>query len=60
VQNPPQSVEEYFNLCHARSRNIDERAFGRLKGCWAIMRSLSYFLVKTQCHIMMACALYRT
>jgi hypothetical protein len=38
VQNPPHSVEEYFNMCHARARNIIERAFGRLKGRWAILR----------------------
>ncbi|WVZ64453.1 hypothetical protein U9M48_013962 [Paspalum notatum var. saurae] len=57
TQNPPHSAEEYFNLCHARARNIIERAFGRFKGRWAILRSASYFPVKTQCRIIMACAL---
>ncbi|XP_035822306.1 uncharacterized protein [Zea mays] len=57
AQNPPHSAEEYFNMCHARARNIIERAFGRLKGRWAILRSPSYFPIKTQCRIIMACAL---
>ena len=57
MQNPPHSAEEYFNMCHARARNIIERAFGRLKGRWAILRSPSYFPIKTQCRIIMACAL---
>lgn len=56
-QNPPRSAEEYFNMRHARARNIIERAFGRLKGRWAILRSPSFFPMKTQCRIIMACAL---
>jgi hypothetical protein len=42
---------------HGRARNIIERCFGRLKGRWAILWSASYFPVKTQCRIIMACAL---
>jgi hypothetical protein len=42
---------------HARVRNIIERCFGRLKGRWAILRFASYFPVKTQCRIIMTCAL---
>jgi hypothetical protein len=57
AQNPPHSAEEYFNMHHTRARNIIERAFERLKGRWAILRSASYFPIKTQCHIIMACAL---
>ncbi|KAI4997416.1 hypothetical protein ZWY2020_052758 [Hordeum vulgare] len=48
---------EYFNMRHARARNIIERAFGRLKGRWAILRSPSFFPMKTQCRIIMACTL---
>lgn len=57
AQNPPCSAEEYFNMCHARARNIIERSFARLKGRWVILRSASYFPVKMQCRIIMACAL---
>ncbi|KAK3143731.1 hypothetical protein QOZ80_4AG0304240 [Eleusine coracana subsp. coracana] len=42
---------------HARARNFIERCFGRLKGRWGILRSASYFPIKTQCRIVMACAL---
>ncbi|KAI5018835.1 hypothetical protein ZWY2020_043723 [Hordeum vulgare] len=56
-QNPPRSAEGYFNMRHARARNIIERAFGRLKGRWAILGSPSFFPMKTQCRIIMACAL---
>jgi hypothetical protein len=42
-------------MCHARARNIIERVFGRLKGRWVILRSASYFPIKMQCHIIMAC-----
>lgn len=57
ARNPPRSAEEYFNMRHASARNIVERSFGRLKGRWAILRSPSYFPIKTQCRIIMACAL---
>lgn len=56
-QNPPRSAEEYYNMRHARARNIVERSFGRLKGQWTILRSPSFFPMKTQCRIIMACAL---
>ncbi|WVZ97489.1 hypothetical protein U9M48_043019 [Paspalum notatum var. saurae] len=49
AQNPPHSAEEYFNMRHARARNIVERCFGRLKGRWAILTAPSYFPIKTQC-----------
>ncbi|XP_010233500.1 protein ALP1-like [Brachypodium distachyon] len=39
AQNPPNSAEEYFNMCHAKARNIVERSFARIKNKWAILRS---------------------
>lgn len=57
AQNPPRSAEEYYNMRHARARNIVERSFERLKGQWAILRSPSFFPMKIQCRIIMACAL---
>uniref|UniRef100_A0A803MID6 Myb/SANT-like domain-containing protein n=1 Tax=Chenopodium quinoa TaxID=63459 RepID=A0A803MID6_CHEQI len=37
----PQNAEEYFNLRHAKARNVIERCFGLLKGRWGILRSPS-------------------
>ncbi|KAL5552611.1 hypothetical protein UlMin_040012 [Ulmus minor] len=42
---------------HSSARNIVERAFGLLKGRWAILRGQSYYPVKIQCHIILACCL---
>lgn len=53
----PQSAEEYFNMKHARARNVIERCFGLLKGRWAILRSPSFFPIRTQGRIVMACCL---
>jgi hypothetical protein len=50
-------IRSHFNMCHARAINIIERVFGRLKGLWVILRSASYFPIKTQCRIIMECAL---
>ncbi|XP_059291007.1 uncharacterized protein LOC132044523 [Lycium ferocissimum] len=35
---PPQCREQLFNMKHARTCNIIERAFGVLKGRWGILR----------------------
>ena len=42
---------------HASARNVIERSFGLLKMRWAILRSPSYFPIKTQCRIVTACCL---
>ena len=42
---------------HASARNVIERSFGLLKMRWAILRSPSYFPIKTQCRIVTACFL---
>ncbi|XP_058189581.1 uncharacterized protein LOC131307189 [Rhododendron vialii] len=42
---------------HASARNVVERTFGILKARWAILRSHSYFPIRTQCRIITACCL---
>ena len=54
---PPETPEEFFNMKHSSCRNIIERAFGLLKGRWAILRGKSYYPVKIQCRIIAACCL---
>ncbi|XP_057770768.1 uncharacterized protein LOC130990562 [Salvia miltiorrhiza] len=51
----PQNARELFNLRHAKARNIIERAFGIMKMRWGILRSTSYYPVKTQNRLIMAC-----
>ncbi|CAA0819957.1 Unknown protein, partial [Striga hermonthica] len=53
----PQNFRELYNLRHAKARNVIERAFGILKMRWAILRSCSYYSIRTQNRIIMACAL---
>ncbi|KAK1362465.1 hypothetical protein POM88_046939 [Heracleum sosnowskyi] len=53
----PHTAEEYFNLKHAKSRNVIERCFGLLKGRWGILRSPSWFNLQTHGRIVLACAL---
>lgn len=55
--NQPGSAEEYFNMKHARARNVIERCFGILKGRWSILRSPSFFPIRTQGRIVLACCL---
>ncbi|KAG8371718.1 hypothetical protein BUALT_Bualt13G0117300 [Buddleja alternifolia] len=56
-RTPPQNAHELFNKVHARARNVIERFFALLKGRWAILRSNSFYPVKVQDRIIMACAL---
>ncbi|KAL6206062.1 hypothetical protein ACLB2K_023313 [Fragaria x ananassa] len=53
----PTNKEEYFNMKHAKARNVIERCFGLLKCRWAILRSPSFYPIKTQCRIITACCL---
>ncbi|KAL5544075.1 hypothetical protein UlMin_007859 [Ulmus minor] len=57
VGQQPTSPEELFNLRHSSARNVIERCFGVLKNRWAILRSPSFYPIKTQNHIIMACCL---
>ncbi|KAL9462919.1 hypothetical protein AB3S75_000847 [Citrus x aurantiifolia] len=42
---------------HASTRNVIERFFGLLKIRWAILRSSSFYPLKTQCRIITTCCL---
>ncbi|XP_028097881.1 uncharacterized protein LOC114297624 [Camellia sinensis] len=53
----PNNYQEYFNMKHASARNIIERSFGMLKMRWAILRSASYYPIRTQNRIITACCL---
>ncbi|XP_062103773.1 uncharacterized protein LOC133814884 [Humulus lupulus] len=54
---PPNTPTEFFNMKHSSAGNIVERAFGLLKGRWEILRGRSYYPVKIQCRIILACCL---
>ncbi|KAL0544289.1 hypothetical protein IC582_019402 [Cucumis melo] len=55
--NAPTNAKEYFNMKHSSTRNVIERAFGVLKGRWAILRGKSYYPLQVQCRTILACAL---
>ncbi|XP_057806278.1 uncharacterized protein LOC131021196 [Salvia miltiorrhiza] len=51
----PQNAKELFNLRHAKARNVIERAFGVMKMRWGILRSATFYPVKTQNRLIMSC-----
>ncbi|XP_073269110.1 uncharacterized protein [Primulina huaijiensis] len=53
----PQDYKDLFNWRHSQARNVIERAFGLLKKRWAILRSPSFYPLKFQNHIILACIL---
>ncbi|KAL8507556.1 hypothetical protein ACS0TY_018194 [Phlomoides rotata] len=53
----PQKYQECFNIKHAKARNVIKRSFGILKTRWGIIRSSSYYPIKTQNHIILGCCL---
>ncbi|GAV70200.1 LOW QUALITY PROTEIN: DDE_4 domain-containing protein, partial [Cephalotus follicularis] len=53
----PNTPEGFFNMKHSVDRNVIERTFGVLKGRWAILRSRTWYPVKTEFRIISACAL---
>ena len=52
-----QIKEEYFNMKHSQARNVIERCFGILKKRWAILRSPSFYPIRLQGRMVIACAL---
>ncbi|XP_027169686.1 protein ALP1-like [Coffea eugenioides] len=53
----PETPEEFYNMKHSKARNVIERCFGLLKGRWKILASPSFFTIRTQVRIIMACCL---
>ncbi|CAL9029721.1 unnamed protein product [Prunus brigantina] len=53
--NRPETYKELFNLRHSIARNVIERSFGLLKKRWSILRTPSFFDIKTQIRIINAC-----
>ncbi|XP_028059294.1 putative nuclease HARBI1 isoform X2 [Camellia sinensis] len=53
----PVNPEEFFNMKHSAAHNVIETCFGLLKIRWAILRTTSYYPIKTQGHIITACCL---
>ncbi|XP_061369995.1 protein ALP1-like [Gastrolobium bilobum] len=53
----PTTPKEFFNMKHSSAKNVIERCFGLLKRRWAILRGKSFYPVKTQCRIIIACCL---
>lgn len=56
-RHQPTTAEELFNMKHSTARNVIERLFGLLKNRWGILRSPSYYPIKIQNRIIMACCL---
>lgn len=53
----PANHQECFNMRHSSARNVIERCFGMIKKRWAILRSPSFYPVKAQNRIIIACCL---
>ncbi|KAL2935562.1 Protein ANTAGONIST OF LIKE HETEROCHROMATIN PROTEIN 1 [Bienertia sinuspersici] len=50
-------LEKYFNLRHAKARNVIEQCFVLLKGRWRILISPSWYVLQTHGCIVLAYAL---
>ncbi|XP_038895742.1 protein ALP1-like [Benincasa hispida] len=57
VGNAPTTAREFFNMKHSSARNVIERAFGLLKGRWAILRGKSFYPIQVQCRTITECCL---
>ncbi|KAG8380780.1 hypothetical protein BUALT_Bualt06G0051600 [Buddleja alternifolia] len=55
--NTPTNYKELYNIRHSSARNAIERTFGLLKKRWAILRTASFYDLKTQIRIINACCI---
>ncbi|KAG8379313.1 hypothetical protein BUALT_Bualt07G0075400 [Buddleja alternifolia] len=53
----PQNAKEYYNMTHSKARNVIEHTWGCLKWRWAVLRSPTFYKIKIQYRIILACAL---
>ncbi|XP_029148777.1 uncharacterized protein [Arachis hypogaea] len=53
----PQNRLELFNKKYSSARNVIERCFGLLKKKWGILRSPSFYPIRVQSRIIIACCL---
>ncbi|XP_057734567.1 protein ALP1-like [Arachis stenosperma] len=53
----PQNRLELFNKKDSSARNVIKRCFGLLKKRWAILQSPSFYPIRIQSHIIIACCL---
>ncbi|XP_028964930.2 protein ALP1-like isoform X1 [Malus domestica] len=53
----PTTPAEFFNMKHSSARNVIERCFGLLKMRWGILRSPSYYDIKTHRRIISVCCM---
>ncbi|KAI3453553.1 hypothetical protein Pfo_010216 [Paulownia fortunei] len=56
-ENTPTNYKELYNLRHSSARIAIERTFGLLKKRWAILRTTSFYSVKTRIRIINACCI---
>ncbi|KAG8371579.1 hypothetical protein BUALT_Bualt13G0102600 [Buddleja alternifolia] len=53
----PQNEKEYYNMMYSRARNVIERTWGCMKWRWAVLRGPTFYNIKIQNRIILACAL---
>ncbi|KAG8373001.1 hypothetical protein BUALT_Bualt12G0125600 [Buddleja alternifolia] len=53
----PQNAKELYNQRHTKARNVIERTWGIMKWRWAVLRSTSFYPLRTQNQMILSCAL---
>ncbi|KAG8369458.1 hypothetical protein BUALT_Bualt14G0015800 [Buddleja alternifolia] len=53
----PQNAKELFNQRHTKAHNVIERTWGIMKWRWTVLRSTTFYPLRTQNRMILACAL---